>query len=849
MSQTSRKRIKNLVINLNTVLLTGLFLAGLTLSMPTLAEGTPPDTAGAQPLEIPLKLGSVSQVAKLIGDDGTDLPGDIDDRFGFSVAVEGDTAVIGIPNRREIQVFTRTLDDWTLQQRIDAADANVDEFFGRLVDLSGETLIASDNNSVHVFVRSGEHWSFEETLNPADLNPIGLTVDIDGDIVIAGSSRADTPAGVDAGSAYIFVRSGTSWSEEVMLTASDASGDDQFGHSVTISGDTVVVGSLQNDLPLGAAAGSAYVFVRSGTSWNEEAMLTASDGTDFDNFGSSVNISGDRLLVGATEDDHSGLENPGSVYVFERSLGAWSEVTRLIASDPSQNADFGASVTLDGDRLTIGGSRNSAYIFEEALGVWSETLRLSAGDPAASERFGSSVAISGDWILVGDPLNNNVGGEDSGATYAFQRTGNTWTEITKLGGIGSASEDAFGNAVAISGRTLVVGSLRDDHTVGANVGSVYVFFNAGNGWQLQAKLTASDGQVGDFFGNAVAIEGDRLVVGASSDDHSGMNRVGSAYIFERSAGIWTEVAKLISGGPGDGERFGTSVALSGDTVIAGAPRHNVSIPGGFEAGKVAVFVRSPDGMWDEEASLIADNFEISDRLGTAVAISGDLVVAGAPLTDLPFAGGDNGGSVSVFERSAGAWTEIDVLFGSNSIGGNRFGDEDLAIAGDIIVASSSRYKPTPESFNGGTVYIFERSGNDWLETTTLIPSDPVMNGRFGTSFAFDNDLLAVAAPGALGVADDRIGAVYLFSHNDGVWTPEDRLTATDAADGDVFGDDAGSDDIGNGVAISVDKIVVGARGVDIGSVPNAGAAYVFVVTDPLFSDGFESGDFSAWTGN
>jgi hypothetical protein len=269
-------------------------------------------------------------------------------------------------------------------------------------------------------------------------------------------------------------------SQEAKLTAGDAASDDQFGAAVGISGETAVVGAPVDDTAAGPNAGSAYVFVRSGTSWSQQAKLTASDAAVFDLFGRALAVSGDTVVIGAPSDDTDAGREAGSAYVFVRSGTSWSQQSKLTASDA-----------------------------------------------AASDTFGLSVAVSGDMAVVGAISDDTDAGPDAGSAYVFARSGTGWSQQAKLTASDAAVFDLFGRAVAVSGDTAVVGAQFGDTVAG----SAYVFARSGTNWSQQAKLTASDAAAFDFFGAAVAISGDTVVVGALADDTAAGSNAGSAYVF------------------------------------------------------------------------------------------------------------------------------------------------------------------------------------------------------------------------------------------------------------------------------------------------------------------------------
>ena len=310
----------------------------------------------------------------------------------------------------------------------------------------------------------------------------GLSVSVSGDTAVVGVPW-DDDNGIDSGSAYVYVRDGLSWTEEAKLTASDGAADDEFGCSVSVRGDTAVVGAYGGD-DNGPGSGSAYVFVRSGSLWTEQAKLTAADGAAGDRFGWSVSVSGDTAIVGARYDDDNG-DDSGSAYVFVRSGSVWTEQAKLTASDGAAGDYFGSSVSVSGDTAVVGaywdddnGDRSgSAYVYVRSGSspslTWTEQVKLLPGDGAADDRFGCSVSVSGDMAVVGAPYDDD-NGTDSGSAYVFVRSGSTWTERAKLLPGDGAAEDWFGTSVSVSGDTAVAGAPWDDDN-GDMSGSAYVF--------------------------------------------------------------------------------------------------------------------------------------------------------------------------------------------------------------------------------------------------------------------------------------------------------------------------------------------------------------------------------------
>ena len=360
----------------------------------------------------------------------------------------------------------------------------------------------------------------------------GTSVSVSGDTAVVG-----VPArGFQQGCAYVFVRTANTWTEQAKLTASDGANDDVFGRAVGVSGDTVVVGAYTDDVGPNTDQGSAYVFVRTGTSWSEQAKLTASDGAAQDRFGASVAVSGDTALVGAYKDD----VDAGSAYAYVRSGTSWSEQAKLTASDRVAGDQFGYGLHVSGDTAVVGARQGSggvpnagaAYVYVRSGTSWSEQAKLTASDGAAQDRFGHAVAVSGDTAVVGaDGRDGAMAQPDLGAAYVYARSGTSWSEQATLTASDAVAYDSFGESVSVSGATVVVGAYGADGASTPEQGAAYVYARSGTTWSEQSRLEANDGTSGDQFGDAVSLAGDTLVVGAPRDDVGGKNNQGSAYAF------------------------------------------------------------------------------------------------------------------------------------------------------------------------------------------------------------------------------------------------------------------------------------------------------------------------------
>ncbi len=354
----------------------------------------------------------------------------------------------------------------------------------------------------------------------------GFSVAVSGDTAVVGAAY-DDQNGYASGSVYVFVRNGNTWTEEQKLTASDAAVEDNFGVSVGISGDTIIVGTYVDDPNLGAA----YIFTRSGSTWTEEAKLIASDTAVGDRFGTSVTISGNTAVIGAYYDDDDG-QNSGSAYVFTRSGTTWTEEAKLTASDAFLGDDFGRFLSLSGDTCVIGAPyegwetsgysyTGAAYIYTRSGTTWTEEAKLRSPD-TSDIAFGSSVSVSGNTAFIGTPHFS----PSPGFVYVYTRTGTTWSEEQKLAASDGLGGDNFGVSVSVTGDTAVVGAWEDD----SRTGSAYVFTRTGTVWSEVDKIVASDGHPDAAFGWSVASSGGTVFAGAPYQSDVGQYS-GSAYVF------------------------------------------------------------------------------------------------------------------------------------------------------------------------------------------------------------------------------------------------------------------------------------------------------------------------------
>jgi len=395
--------------------------------------------------------GSASQVAKLTASDGA-----ANNLFGLSVAVSGDTAVVGAhwasPNGAAY-VFQRDQGGtgaWGQVTRLIPSDA---DYFGARVAISGDTIVVSGSDSdseigsAYLFYRNqggADAWGQVAKLVASDgarNDDFGSAVAIAGDTVVIGAPKADLPGAFDQGAVYVFYRNqgGTNaWGQAAKLTAVDAAGQDHFGHAAAIDGDVVVVSADQDDVGFENNQGAAYVFYRNqggADAWGQVAKLVASDGAEDDYFGNSVSISGDLAIVGAEYAHVSGHEHQGAAYLYQRNQGGldvWGQVKKLTAADGYEYDHFGNAVAIDGDMVAVGAyyayvganwNQGVVYLFardQGGAGTWGQVAELAAADGAAADQFGCSVATRGGLVVAGAWLADVGGNVDQGAAYVFR---------------------------------------------------------------------------------------------------------------------------------------------------------------------------------------------------------------------------------------------------------------------------------------------------------------------------------------------------------------------------------------------------------------------------------------------
>ena len=993
------------------------------------------------------------------------------DGFGGSVAIAGDTIVVGAAGQNgsapggegppivlksvgAAYVFVRQGAMWSLQGSLQASNGDEADEFGGAVAIAGDTIVVGARGeasgatgvggdesanwlygagAAYVFRRTGAAWTQEAYLKASNTDSgdyFGTSVGVSGEtIVVSAWGESSRSAGINGdqadnmwggtGAVYVFVREAGLWSQQAYVKASNPNDNDQFGESLAISGDTFVVGSPceasaaagmagnQGDNSL-TCAGAAYVFVREAAVWHQEAYLKASNPGYFAQYGTSVAISGDAVVVGAVFENGTvagvnGVQNAdginiGAAYLFLRKAKFWHQEAYLTASNPANQANVGWAFALSGHTLAVGAVNESssatgvngvqtpsgmsqsgaAYVFLTGTGACDDgnpctidtcdgvggcKISLSTGscddgNPctlgeacAAGQCVGGTPNTCDDGNLctndscdVGlgcshadnsspcddrepctgpdvcqggsctttpltcddgdgctiDSCTYGVGCQNTAVVCDDQNpctedvcsaaTGQVCANPPKVGaptcddGNACTAGDACGSGACVPGPAPQCDDGIACSTDLCNTETGCVF--ASSAVQV-ARIKAAQVFANTSLGGAVAIDGDTMVVGASGDrscangvngslNLGSCNGAGAAFVFVRVKGAWQQQAYLKASNTAAGAGFGASVALAGDTIVIGSPYERSDAKGvngdqtnsnANYSGAAYVFVRQ-DGIWTQQAYLKASNNKPYWGFGGAVTVSGDTIAVGAPSetnassgingnqADL-YAYAPNSGAAYIFVRNSGVWSQQAYLKAAHTDSNNQFGFS-LAANGDSLAVGSPGERSTATGVDGsqtayttgikGAAYVFVRQGSVWSQQTYLKPSNTDTNDRFGGAVAMDGDTVVVGAVGesskATGIdgnQDDNSaassGAAYVFKRQYGSWSQQAYLKASNTDSGDAFGTCVAVS--GNFIAVGAQLESGGAAGINGDQASNtmlyAGATYLFRRHDNTWS--------------
>ncbi|MEZ6014919.1 MAG: FG-GAP repeat protein [Planctomycetota bacterium] len=599
---------------------TGIFGNGLALDGPRLAVGVSRSfMAQGGEVRIFLRTGSTWTLEDTVRPDSVPYGQYPNDEFGRSLDLRGATLLAGAPGdqvagnaattgRGAAFVFRRSGSVWSQYSRIDPIAVVPHSKFGGTVALAGEFIAAigapGNQASASNEVSKGAAFLFEGQSGPWLQRQRVVASDGEGDdylgwsIAVAASGTARTVAAgsfnwgpLSEGALYSFEVSGATVSERQRLLEPSKRLSD-FGTNVAIDGDMAIVGAQNEGDSTGDDLGAAYVFQRNVSDWEFVTRIAPSSRAPGDRFGSRVAVSGSFFAISAPGADHAGAADSGEVYLYERlntSASSFALRARLAPNDYAAGDGFGQSLALRGATLAAGSpgaddgslqNSGAAYVFAQSGVTWTQAAKVRATDRAAGDRFGSAVAVVGPTRVIVGAIYADAAGMDSGAAYVFDRIpivgGVAWTQRTKLTPSGLASQDWCGASVATSGTTVVLGAPGDDVGAQFNAGSAYVYqFSGppgtlGNTFTLVQQLTDPNGAANSAFGQAIAIDGTVIACGSPVANAAGV-RSGKVVIYERASGVWSPTQTVVASAPEANDELGRGVALSGGTLIGGAP--------------------------------------------------------------------------------------------------------------------------------------------------------------------------------------------------------------------------------------------------------------------------------------
>ncbi len=794
--------------------------------------------------------------------------GDAEAGDAFGIALDArkvgelnSVAIVGAPSDRRgsslmgaayIYHYDAVENEWTKAERWQPEDLAGDASFGAAVAIDGFSRMAAGAPRSMVggqmlgavYVR--HEGSGELMLTPASAQELyGASLAYRNDTLIVGAPTGD---GIQAESgvvyAYHYDNTADDWSADNRLAHSDSTAFAEFGASVAMDGDWMVVGS-PGDRRDGLDAGAAYVYYR-GATWVIAARLDPGDIMAGDRFGESVAIDSDVIVIGASGDD-TFADDGGAVHVFERIDGIWSAVQTLAAGDAGAGDNFGASVWLEGTHLFVGApgvdvngvDEGATYAFYRSGSNWvAANERVVHNNPIADDRAGRGVAFVHDMLLVGaegedgaeqnagavvvydfesrvevlSPLAPGAGGQVCRSDFEI-----TFTERL-MSPVDPAAQGQFASVLDVSGDTMAVGEPWAETTyINAQgipqvyrIGAVHILRRTAlDDWTTEQTIfpPAQDvvpAQRVGIFGGSLSLDGDLLVVG---------NWYGKwVYVYERTRAGWVLRAKLLDPTPLNSTFGVSSVAVSGTTVLVGeANQSGDGLPTG--AGAVYFFERIDVEAWEPNAGpLFSSEAHFGQHFGKHVAL--DVGAGWAVAT------GDRGDagyrSAYLFERVGGVWEETTVLSGDGGGASSYFGRDSIALNDNTVVVGDMFYQSA--SGQTGGAFVWEFDGGFWNGPMVLADATSVWQDHAGSGVAIDGDVVVVGA--LSGYWGDnhtpRTGVAYVYGRQDGAWSQRLRIVPDDATlwqfganvgvSGGVVavGTPRGSNNTGAGVAYAYD---------------------------------------------
>lgn len=659
-----------------------------------------------------------------------------------------------------------------------------------------------------------------------------IAVSEDASVVLVSlyNDQSVVPGG---GGVYYYKKEGNSWEFQSKIYPNDLATNDRFGSAVALNatGDFAIIGSVNNS-DKATLAGCAYVFTRTGDTWTQQQKIYAQDANGNYEFGVQAAVNADASLIFIGSFGHKRYGNySGCVYVYKREGQELKLQQRIYGNDSITGDYFGRGVACskDGQYLFVGAQEEettgtdtgSVYVFKSLSGVYVQVHKITPPDPTTRQHFGVNVSVNEDATLLAIGARFDDDKEtNAGAVYIYKRTSATWSFIQKIYSSDGAAEDYFGVGCALTadGSMLLVSANGVDSS-GLNSGAFYVFDLINDGLVHQQKITPKDGSVDDRFGREIALSSDGTImaVGCYNDDDGGLNNSGSVYIYIRQGHQWIQQQKLYASDPAASKVFGMGVAMSSDGayILVGAWGDNSS------KGAVYVFLRTGN-VWTQQTKITNAESVALDFFGQSVSVNADASIAIISALGRDENSLTESGVVYVYTRSGTTWTQQQKIYAPVKAAYDHFGmDLALNAAGDYALIGS--YSRDDKGTDTGVVFGFSRSGTTWSHKHTLYANDPTVNSGFGLSIALnaagDFALIGCETDSTFG---SNAGAVYIFNRTGDTWIQRQKLTEFPLLSNNGFG---------RGVALTADAKLA-AIGAPLDTVNGVKTGSVYIFTNP-----------------
>jgi hypothetical protein len=694
----------------------------------------------------------------LMPDDGHQF-----NRFGDAVSLSGNTAMIGAHFADGIDLGTGAVYvfefenevDWNFKQKLSVEDIGR-AWFGDSVNVYGDTAMISgpsyddeenhlnDIGAVFVFKKIDNQWEYVQVLlgdQPSSYDRFGESISLfDDQAIISKINNSE-----NKGEAIVFEFINNEWTQIESLNHASIESNDQYGYSVSISGTLAVIGAPRDD-DNGENSGAAYVFKKVMGSWVFEEKIISTDGSEYDQFGSHVRISGSEIFVGAKGYD-STKTNAGSVYVYQNTKNKWSQTNQIFIPDPISEDEFGSFLGVSAGKLIVGSNRGTVYSFNSMKSNWAFSEKLTVEAGSTYDRFGNSVSIFGDFAAVGS-YKDDDNGPNSGSVYIYEYTTlKGWVQKVIIHASDATGHDYFGSSVHLSENRLIVGAENADNNEFSS-GAVYVFDLENNVWSQTTKLTGDNFSSADNYGASVSYSNNHILVGASGEN----SQEGSVYIYELVNNMWQFGSKLQPTEGRTNGHFGTSVSLSGNLALIGASGEEA----GLNSGGAAYIFENTNDEWSFKQRLVELSSDSRERFGNSVSLSGDRALIGASQADLN--GINNSGAAYIFERDDDIWNMTQKLTAPDSDTLLDFGI-NVSLESDLLIVGASGYRTDSDSTRTGAAFVYYLDNDVWKLSDILKRSE---SSEYGGSVSINENKVLVGAD-ASDVNGFRSGAAFIYS--------------------------------------------------------------------------------------